>query len=305
MTTFKDFAPKIPTDTDEVAGFQSPGGAGDDRRFTWLNAFNYIRGKLGSAAPLDTGLGLGELPTNADIALGFQPINANLTSLSLLGLGADKISYTTGVNVYTETALTAFMRTLLDDASASAARTTLGLAIGTDVQAFNDILEDLAGLTQATDKLPYMNTPTTMATTDFTALARLLLADGTAAAMATTLGLGTGDDVEFTGIQATGRIQGAKGSDVASATDISLGLDGNAFVITGAVQIDTIIASGWTPGSVIILDFASTPTVKDATAGIGQSLSLKSSVDFVATAGDTLVLYNTGTVWKQIGGEVI
>jgi len=54
MTTFKDFSAKIPVDTDEAAGFQAPGNPGDDRRFTFLNIFNYIRAKLGTAAVKDT-----------------------------------------------------------------------------------------------------------------------------------------------------------------------------------------------------------------------------------------------------------
>lgn len=51
--------------------------------------------------------------------------------------------------------------------TASAARTALGVAIGSDVQAHGAILDDLSGLTQAANKVPYFNTSTTASTLDF------------------------------------------------------------------------------------------------------------------------------------------
>jgi hypothetical protein len=58
-----------------------------------------------------------------------QPLDATLTSISALGTVADKTLYTTGVDTWAETALTAFGRSLIDDADAATARATLG-AIG-------------------------------------------------------------------------------------------------------------------------------------------------------------------------------
>jgi len=57
-------------------------------------------------------------------------LDATLNSISALGTAADKMLYTTGVDTWAETALTAFGRSLIDDADAATARTTLGLPVG-------------------------------------------------------------------------------------------------------------------------------------------------------------------------------
>ena len=57
--------------------------------------------------------------------------------------------YTSGSDTYAVIDLTAFARSILDDADASTVRTTLGLAIGSNVQAFDAQLADVAGLAVA------------------------------------------------------------------------------------------------------------------------------------------------------------
>lgn len=71
--------------------------------------------------------------------------------------------------------------------TAPGARTSLGLAIGTDVQAFNLNLASLAGLTLAADKLLYATAANTLATSTLTSFARSLLDDVDGPAMLVTL----------------------------------------------------------------------------------------------------------------------
>lgn len=74
--------------------------------------------------------------------------------------------------------------------TASAARTALGLVIGTNVQAYDAGLASIAGLTTAADRGIYTTASDTYAVFTLTSAGRALLDDANAAAQRTTLGLG-------------------------------------------------------------------------------------------------------------------
>ena len=71
------------------------------------------------------------VPVASDFA--FQPLDATLTAVGGLTITADTIVYGTGSDTVALTTLTSFARTLLDDADAAAARSTLGITGSSEV----------------------------------------------------------------------------------------------------------------------------------------------------------------------------
>ena len=131
-------------------------------------------------------------------------LDAELQALAGLTSAADKGIQFTGSGTAATYDLTAAGKALLDDADASAQRTTMGVAIGSDVQAYDAGLASIAGLTTAANKVIYTTASDTYAVADFTAFGRSLVDDADAAAARTTLGLGTAATSASTDFDAAG-----------------------------------------------------------------------------------------------------
>lgn len=85
----------------------------------------------------------------------------------------------------------------------------------------------------------------------------------------------------------------AQGANIASASALALGTDGNLFYITGTTSI-TSITSVPQAGTVVVLWFASALTMTD-----GSNLVLQGN--FTTAANDTMTLVSDGTNMIEIG----
>ena len=144
----------------------------------------------------------------------------------------------------TQHGITAAGAALIDDADAAAQRATLGLVIGTNVQAQDAELQAIAGLTSAADKLPYFTGPGTAGLADITAAGRAILDDADAAAQRATLAVpGTGTANTFTGVQtvsnstdATDKDTGAIVTEGGIASEKSIYVGGPSITVAGQVR---------------------------------------------------------------------
>ena len=95
----------------------------------------------------------GRLTSAADVAISgaYQTADAELTALAGLTSAADKLPYFTGSATADVTGLTAFGRSIIDDADEATFKATVNLEIGTDVQAYDADLSTYASITPSAD----------------------------------------------------------------------------------------------------------------------------------------------------------
>lgn len=162
----------------------APSGGGSPGMLTTDGAtWSYV-----SYATARTSLGL-------VIGTDVQAYSAKLAALAALTWASDKGVYLTGTSTLATFDLPSFGRSLCAATTKAAAKTVMGLEIGTDVQQWDAKLDALAGLTWANDKGVLFTGAGTVSTFDLTSAARTVLDDATVEAMRATLGVVIGTDV--------------------------------------------------------------------------------------------------------------
>jgi len=230
--------------------------------------------------------------------------------------------YTTASDTYATTPSTAQGRTLMGNSTSTQQRATMGVVIGSDVQAHDATLDGLSSVTTASGDMIYATASDTFTTTTTTTFGRSLFDDADASVARTTLGAitsgGTSTDTAIPRWNGTGgtALQDSSvlidGSDnITGANDVTVGNDltvtGNIDGITPVersqltnIDTTTISSSQWgylgdmnqsvattdTP-SFNGLSAGSQKIIQVATPTISTDAANKSYVDNVAAVGLT------------------
>jgi len=230
-----------------------------------------------SAAAQRTTLGLGTIATlNAD---GSTLTNLTVTSGTITGITDITVADGgTGAS------------------NAAAARVNLGVAIGTNVQAYDAGLQSISGLTTAANQGIYATASNTYAVFSLTAAGRALLDDANAAAQRTTLGLGTlaTQSGTFTGTHSGASTGTNTGDQTIALTGVVTG--------TGTGSFATSFSAGAVNSAAIANDAVTYAKIQNTTSNniiLGRSTAGGGTIEEISCTVAGRALLNDATAANQ------
>ena len=273
-----------------------------------INSEHYVDGSIDTAHIADSQVTLAKLASdsvNSSKIVDGSIVNADINASAAIDatkihdgtISNTEFGYLNGVTSAIQTQIDSKLtasNNLTDLGNVSTARTNLGVAIGSDVQAYDADLDALAGVTSAADKVPYFTGSGTADVATFTAAGRALVDDADASAQRTTLGLGTistqdANNVSISGGTVTGLGSPSATSDAATKNYVDQAIAG--------LRTRIIAEAATTANIDLTADLQNGDTLDGVTLVTGDRVLVKDQTD--ATENGLYLVVASGTASRD------
>jgi hypothetical protein len=292
------------------------GGAVSNLEFSYLDGVtSAIQTQIDAKQATITGAAT--TVVTSDLTASRAAISNSSGKIAVSTVTDTELGYVSGVTSAIQTQLGTKLtasNNLSDVSSTSTARTNLGLAIGTNVQAYDAELAAIAGLTSAADKGIQFTGSGTAAVFDLTTAGKALLDDADASTQRTTLGLGTiatqnANNVALTGGTITGLGDPSSSSEAATKNYVDNLVTGlrtrviarvastaNVNISTGLENGDTLDGVTLVTGNRVLLKDQSTASQNGLYIVVASgAASRDTEFDIISEIAGQLILVSEGT----------